>query len=78
MLSEYRKYTFKVIKKANKDLVKKAVELIFGVKVQKVNVLNIPGKAKRFKGILGKRSDLKKAIVTLEKDQYIDLSGGIK
>lgn len=78
MLSEYRKYTFKVLPEANKDLVKKAVELVFGVKVQKVSISNQKGKTKRFKGIMGKRSDLKKAIVTLEKDQSIDLAGGVK
>lgn len=78
MLSEYRKYTFKVLPEASKDLVKKAIELVFGVKVQKVNILNQKGKTKRFKGIMGRRSDLKKAIVTLEKDQSIDLAGGIK
>lgn len=78
MISEYRKYTFKVLPGADKTLVKKAVESIFGVKVQKVNMLNINGKIKRFKGLLGKQSDLKKAVVTLEKDQIIDLAGGVK
>lgn len=78
MLSEYRKYTFKVLQDANKELVKKAVELVFGVKVQKVNILNLKGKTKRFKGIMGRRSDTKKAIVTLEKNQSIDLAGGVK
>ena len=78
MLSGDRKYTFKVLPEASKDLVKKAIELVFGVKVQKVNILNQKGKTKRFKGIMGKRSDLKKAIVTLEKDQSIDLAGGVK
>lgn len=78
MMSEHRKYTFKVVPDADKSLVKKAVEAIFGVKVQKVNMLNVKGKTKRFKGIMGKQSDMKKAIVTLEKDQVIDLAGGVK
>lgn len=78
MLSEYRKYTFKVLQDSNKNLVKKAVELVFGVKVQKVNILNLKGKSKRFKGVIGRRSDTKKAIVTLEKNQSIDLAGGVK
>ncbi len=78
MMSELRKYTFKVIPDADKGLVKKAIEAIFGVKVQKVSMLNLKGKTKRFKGIIGKQSDMKKAIVTLEKDQVIDLAGGVK
>ena len=78
MMSEHRKYTFKVMPDADKSLVKKAIESIFGVKVQKVSMLNLKGKTKRFKGIIGKQSDMKKAIVTLEKDQVIDLAGGVK
>jgi large subunit ribosomal protein L23 len=78
MISEMRKYTFEVAKAADKGLVKKAVEAIFGVKVQKVNMLNVKGKVKRFKGRLGRTSDFKKAIVTLEENQTIDLAGGVK
>lgn len=77
-MSEFRKYTFEVMKAADKPLVKKAVEEIFGVKVQKVNILNVKGKVKRFKGRLGRTSDYKKAIVTLEENQAIDLAGGVK
>lgn len=77
-MSEYRKYTFEVMKSADKAVVKKAVEAIFGVKVQKVNMLNVKGKVKRFKGRLGRTSDFKKAIVTLEQNQTIDLAGGVK
>ncbi len=77
-MSEERKYTFEVMKAANKAIVKKAVEVIFDVKVQKVNMLNVKGKVKRFKGRLGRTSDFKKAIVTLEQNQTIDLAGGIK
>jgi large subunit ribosomal protein L23 len=78
MLGELGKYVFEVSKFANKVNVKKAVESIFGVKVKKVNVLNIEGKTKKFKGVLGKRADVKKAIVTLEKDFTIDFTGGVK
>lgn len=78
ILSEQNKYVFAVDKKATKNGVTKAIEEIFGVKVTKVNVTNIPGKVKRFKGRLGKRQDLKKAVVTLEKDSVIDFTSGVK
>jgi large subunit ribosomal protein L23 len=78
MLGEQNKYSFEVASNANKNSVKSAIEMIFGVKVSKVNIINIIGKVKRFKGRIGKQSDAKKAIVTLEKDHNIDLSGGIK
>ena len=76
--SQGRKYTFVVMQEANKTLVRKAVESIFDVKVQKVNMLVVKGKQKRFKGRLGRQSDYKKAIVTLARDQVINLAGGIK
>ncbi|NLX61815.1 MAG: 50S ribosomal protein L23 [Tissierellia bacterium] len=63
-----RKYTFKVDKKANKSEIKKAVEKIFGVKVEKVNTINMKGKKKRMGIYEGKRPDWKKAIVTLTED----------
>lgn len=77
-LSEQNKYVFEVIPAANKCSIKKAIEEIFEVKVKAVNVLNQKGKVKKFKGTIGRRSDVKKAIVTLEKDYTIDLAGGIK
>lgn len=77
-LSEMHKFTFYVDRAAKKISVKKAIEEIFKVKVKKVNILNVKGKKKRFKGINGCQSDKKKAIVTLEKDYSIDFSGGIK
>lgn len=73
-----RKYTFVVMQDADKYLVRKAVEGIFDVNVQKVNILNVKGKQKRFKGRLGRQSDFKKAIVTLKRGQTIDLTGGVK
>ncbi len=63
-----RKYTFKVDKKANKSEIKKAVEKIFGVKVEKVNTMNMVGKVKRMGVHVGKRADWKKAVVTLTED----------
>ena len=77
-MAEQNKYTFEVVKVANKNLVKKAIEAVFGVKVEKVNIMNVSGKVKRFKGRLGRTSDFKKAIVTLEKNQTLDLAGGVK
>lgn len=65
---EQKRYTFKVAPKANKSEIKKAVETIFGVKVKKVNTMNITGKKKRMGANVGKRSDWKKAIVTLAED----------
>ena len=57
--------------------VKAAVEAIFNVKVNKVNTIRQFGKEKRFKGFLGKRSDYKKALVTLADGQNIDVTTGI-
>lgn len=63
-----KKYTFKVAKSANKVEIKKAIEEIFGVKVEKVNTANIDGKLKRQGKTQGYTSDYKKAYVTLTKD----------
>lgn len=62
------KYTFKVAKDANKSEIRKAVEVLFGVKVAKVNTLNCNGKIKRVGRFYGKTADWKKAIVTLTED----------
>ncbi|MBC8591585.1 50S ribosomal protein L23 [Wansuia hejianensis] len=62
------KYTFMVDKKANKAEVKKAVESIFGVKVEKVNTMNMLGKVKRQGMTQGRRASWKKAIVKLTED----------
>ena len=62
---------------SNKIDIKKSIELIFGVKVSAVNVIKVKGKTKRFKGTLGKRSDYKKAIISLPDGQSIDLSAGV-
>lgn len=67
-LSAQKKYVFKVDKRANKTQVRQAVEEIFGVSVDKVNVMNVSGKTKRMGRTLGKTSSYKKAIVSLTKD----------
>ena len=63
-----RKYTFKVASDANKIEIKKAVEEIFGVKVEKITTVNVLGKIKRMGATSGKRADWKKAIVKLTAD----------
>ena len=76
-LSEFNKVVFLVSESSNKLEVKYSIEKIFSVKVRSVNIINIKGKSKRFKGIMGKRNDIKKAIVTLETGNTIDLSAGV-
>ncbi|MFK5635129.1 MULTISPECIES: 50S ribosomal protein L23 [unclassified Ornithinimicrobium] len=73
-LLDQGKYTFVVDPRANKSEIKKAVESIFGVKVESVHTLNRQGKARRTKFGLGRRKDTKRAIVTL-KDGTIDIFG---
>ena len=63
-----RKYTFKVAMNANKIEIKKAVEEIFGVKVEKITTARVLGKVKRMGATSGKRADWKKAIVKLTAD----------
>jgi len=65
---QQKKYVFVVDKKANKTEIKNAVEAVFGVKVAKVNTINMRGKMKRMGRFEGKRPDWKKAIVTLTED----------
>jgi large subunit ribosomal protein L23 len=65
---EEGKYTFRVMKDANKTEIRIAIEEVFGVKVAKINTLNVKGKVKRQGKFIGKRADWKKAIVTLTAD----------
>ena len=74
---EHNQVTFRVRKDATKPEVRKAVEHLFGVKVKAVNTLNQKGKVKRFRGRIGRRDDVKKAIVTLEEGHSIDVTSGI-
>lgn len=75
--SEQNKVTFTVALDATKFEIQKAVEEIFKVKVKAVNTLRDKGKQKRFKGILGQRSERKKAIVTLAAGSSIDIASGL-
>ncbi len=75
LADEQNQHVFRVISTATKSEVKQAVEGMFKVKVEKVRILNIQGKAKRFGGRIGKRSDLRKAYVTLMPDNDIDFAG---
>ena len=77
MASEYNKVIFKVAKHATKPQIKEAVEKLFDVKVKSVNTLTRPGKVKVFKNRLGRQSDFKRAIVTLEEGQRIDVTTGL-
>ena len=77
MGSEHGQVTFKVPVKATKPDIKAAVEALFKVKVKRVNTLIQKGKTKRFKGVEAFRSDTKKAIVTLEEGQTIDVGTGL-
>jgi large subunit ribosomal protein L23 len=77
LLSEHNKVVFRVADDASKDEIAAAVEELFKVKVVKVNTLNVKGKTKRFRGHLGRRSDVKKAIVTLAEGQSIDVTTGL-
>ena len=75
--SENNQVTFNVKKTSTKDEIKVAIEEIFKVKVKKVNTSIVKGKLKSFRGSVGKRSDYKKAFVSLEDGQSIDLSSGV-
>jgi len=77
LLSENNAVVFKVAESATKPQIKEAVEALFDVKVKGVNTLVQKGKTKRWKGKPYKRSDVKKAIVTLAEGQSIDVTSGI-
>ena len=76
-LSEQNKVVFKVSRDATKPQIKEAVEKLFDVKVKSVNTLVTKGKVKMFRGTRGQRSDVKKAVVTLEEGQTIDVTTGL-
>ncbi len=77
MASENGAVVFQVAMDATKPQIKEAIEAIFGVKVKAVNTTIAKGKVKKFKGRLGERSDKKKAYVTLEEGNTIDVSTGL-
>lgn len=76
LAGEHGQVVFKVAKNATKPEIKAAVEKIFDVKVKAVNTLVVKGKTKRFRGRLGRRSDWKKAVVSLEEGHVIDVAAG--
>ena len=77
MLSENNQVVFQVPLTATKPEIKAAIEALFKVKVKAVNTIRVEGKTKRFRGKLGKRVDFKKAIVTLNEGDTIDISTGL-
>lgn len=77
MASEAGAVVFEVAIGANKPQIKEAVESLFGVKVKAVNTTITKGKAKRFRGQPGRRNDVKKAYVTLEEGNTIDVTTGL-
>ncbi len=75
--SEFNQVIFEVPLSANKVEIKDAVEELFKVKVMAVNTMRVKGKEKRFRGIAGRRKDIKKAIVTLKDGDTIDIATGL-
>jgi large subunit ribosomal protein L23 len=75
--SEHNQVTFRVPLEATKPEIKLAIEQLFKVKVTAVNTLRQNGKLKRFKGRLGRRSDYKKAIISLAEGESIDVTTGV-
>ena len=71
-----QQFTFKVVPDAPKPEIAAAVELLFDVDVEKVQVMKVKGKNKRFGQIMGKRKDCKKAMVRLKEGQDIDFAAG--
>jgi large subunit ribosomal protein L23 len=77
MASEAGAVVFQVAMDATKPQIKEAVEAVFGVKVKAVNTTITKGKVKKFRGRTGERSDKKKAYVTLEEGNTIDVATGL-
>ncbi|BBC72495.1 50S ribosomal protein L23 [Altererythrobacter sp. B11] len=77
LLSEHNAIVFKVANDATKPQIKEAVEAIYDKKVVGVNVIVQKGKVKRWKGRPYKRSDVKKAVVTLAEGEMIDITEGV-
>jgi large subunit ribosomal protein L23 len=77
LVGEHNQLVFEVARTASKPEIKAAIEALFNVKVTAVNTLIQKGKTKRWRGSPYRRSDLKKAIVTLAEGQSIDVTTGI-
>ena len=76
-LTDHNQVVFRVPLTATKPAISKAVEELFKVKVKAVNTVTVKGKSKAFRGTRFKRSDFKKAIVTLEEGHQIDITTGL-
>ena len=76
-LTDHNQVVFRVPLDATKPAISKAVEAVFKVKVKAVNTIRVKGKVKAFRGTKFKRSDFKKAIVTLEEGHQIDITTGL-
>ena len=77
LVAEENKVIFRVPLSATKPEIREAIERLFKVDVTKVNTILVKGKTKRFRGRLGRRSDFKKAIVTLAEGQSVDITTGL-
>lgn len=77
LVSDHNQVVFNVAKDATKPEIKSAVEALFNVKVKAVNTIVRKGKVKRFRGIIGRQKDVKKAVVTLVDGQSIDVATGL-
>ncbi len=78
LLSEHNAVVFKVATTSTKPQIKAAIEALYGVKVKRVNTIVQKGKTKRWKGRPYKRSDMKKAIITLAEGDMIDVTEGVR
>jgi large subunit ribosomal protein L23 len=77
LISSQNKYVFEVARDSTKQQIKHAIEALFNVNVKSINVINVRGKVKFFRGSFGKRRNYKKAIVTISADQSIDVALGV-
>ncbi len=77
MAAEHNQVVFNVAKTATKPQIKAAIEGLFGVEVKAVNTMVRKGKEKKFKGVVGRQIDVKKAIVTLKDGHSIDVTTGL-
>lgn len=77
LISEHNQVTFKVAVDATKPAIAAAIEHLFKVKVAKVTTVRMAGKVKRFRGVMGRRAEWKKAVITLAEGESIDVTTGI-
>ncbi len=75
LIEQYNTYTFLVDRRATKNQIRDAIERIFEVRVVKVNTLNRRGKRKRTRWLVGRRSDIKRAMITLAAGDSVDVFG---